>query len=255
MVRSVPIQMSAKGDLRRSFIERRLKSLRTRTCGLHCLLTQKGLRGRLRHPWTQGMNEWLNNKQARIENVGDDLEYAPTRPEMSVQEAGDDPHEVPPMVLDAEGGRDVDANPAAGFIGGLPTLHETDIICRVVVDSSNYENIYDEKTGEYLEPEEIKIGVENESNQMQDFQVKVDITPSGAGEKQLKIVRPRWVFTREPTPRPRAVRAPYVAQEHNNHKREDVSRGTPPLKIHRMTVSLAGTATGDSPAGKKLVGR
>ena len=105
--------------------------------------------------------------------------------------SADDPQEVPPMVLDHEGEVDVNMNPSAGFIGGLPTLHEADFICSVVVDSSNYENIYDEKTGEYLEPEEVKNGVESELNQMQDFQVKVDITPSEAREKQLKIVRSR----------------------------------------------------------------
>ena len=38
--------------------------------------------------------------------------YTPT----PVHEAADDPQEVPPMVLDAESGGDVNMNPNAGFI-------------------------------------------------------------------------------------------------------------------------------------------
>ena len=63
-------------------------------------------------------------KQARVQSAGDDFMHDELYTPTPVHEAADDPQEVPPMVLDAESGGDVNMNPNAGFIGGLPTLHD-----------------------------------------------------------------------------------------------------------------------------------
>ena len=151
---------------------------------------------------------------------------------------------------------DVSKNPGAGTIGGLPTLHEGELLCNISVEVSNYENVFDEKTDEHLEPEEVKWGVETELNQMNDFQVKYDITPQEGKLWGLKVIKSRWVYTRKPKPgNPKAVRARCVAQEHNIYKREDVSQATPPLKINRMVVSFAATGPAGGGPNKKLIGR
>ena len=139
-----------------------------------------------------------------------------------------------------DGGDTEMLDPNAGLIGGLTTLHEPELIAPIAVDEDVYSNIVDEKTGEWLEFEEVLEGINIELKQMEAFSVKQDITVAQAREMNLKIVNSRWIFTRKPRPgRPKGVRARCVAQEINYEKREDVSMCTPPLKTHRIIVSLA----------------
>ena len=139
-----------------------------------------------------------------------------------------------------DGGDTEMLDPNAGLVGGLTTMHEPELIASIAVDEDVYSNIVDEKTGEWLEFEEVLEGINIELKQMEAFSVKQDITVAQAREMNLKIVNSRWIFTRKPRPgRPKGVRARCVAQEINYEKREDVSMCTPPLKTHRIIVSLA----------------
>ena len=127
-------------------------------------------------------------------------------------------------------------------IAGLPTLHE----CAV----------YDERTGEALHDEDqVKEGRAKEMKQMETFGVKSDISYQGAKAKGLRLVRSRWVDTAKEINGKPGVRSRLVAQEVNTYKREDVSMGTPPLRVHRAVISHAATAKPGQSVSKKLVAR
>ncbi|CAE7690744.1 unnamed protein product, partial [Symbiodinium necroappetens] len=140
------------------------------------------------------------------------------------------------------------------IIAGLPTLHEWPaegdpgdavLLCAV----------YDDRTGEALNEDQVKEGRAKEMKQMETFGVKSDISYQEAKAKGLRLVRSRWVdIAKEITGKP-GVRSRLVAQEVNTYKREDVSMGTPPLRVHRTVISHAATAKPGQSVSKKLVAR
>ncbi|CAE7244466.1 unnamed protein product [Symbiodinium sp. CCMP2592] len=111
-------------------------------------------------------------------------------------------------------------------IAGLPILHEwrvePDLLTTVLAAT------YDERTGELLDEED-------------------DISYQEARSKGLRLVKSRWVDTaKEINGKPGEV---------NTYKREDVSMGTPPLRVHRAVMSHAATAKPGQKVSKKLVAR
>ena len=114
---------------------------------------------------------------------------------------------------------------------------------------------YDERTGEALETSEVYKGRDKELTKMESFNVKNDITYAEAKAKGLRLVRSLWIDpAKELDGKPR-VRSRLVAQEVNTYKREDVSMGTPPMRVHRAIVSHAATARPGQKQSRKLVAR
>ena len=77
---------------------------------------------------------------------------------------------------------------------------------------------------------------------MESFNVKNDITYAEAKARGLRLVRSRWIDTAKEIDGKPGVRSRLVAQEVNTYKREDVSMGTPPMRVHRAIISHAATA-------------
>ena len=132
----------------------------------------------------------------------------------------------------------------------LPTLHEWPsegdpgdavVLCAV----------YDERTGEALDEGQVKEGRAKEMKQMETFGVKSDISYQEAKAKGLRLVRSRWVDTAKEINGKPGVRSRLVP----TYKREDVSMGTPPLRVHRAVISHAATAKPGQSVSKKLVAR
>ncbi|CAE7467666.1 RE2, partial [Symbiodinium natans] len=115
--------------------------------------------------------------------------------------------------------------------------------------------VYDEKTGKLLDPEKVKIGRMKEMTKMESFGVKGDITYDEAKAKGLRLVKSRWIDTEKEIEGKPGVRSRLVAQEVNTYKREDVSMGTPPIRVHRAVISHAATARPGESKSKKLIGR
>ena len=91
---------------------------------------------------------------------------------------------------------------------------------------------------------------------MEEHEVKKNISWEEARRQGLKIVRSRWVDGWKPLPNdPNGVRSRCVAQEINDHERDDVFSGTPPLRVHRMILSAAATAKKGRTSRRKLIAR
>ena len=140
------------------------------------------------------------------------------------------------------------------IIAGLPTLHEWPVegdpgdavlLCAV----------YDERTGEALNEEQVREGRAKEMKQMETFGVKNGISYQEAKAKGLRLVRSRWVDTAKEINGKPGVRSRLVAQEVNTYKREDVPMGTPALRVLRAVISHAATAKPGQSVSKKLVAR
>ena len=102
---------------------------------------------------------------------------------------------------------------------------------------------FDERTGQPLPLNKVKTARARELSKMEEHEVKKDISWDEARRQGLKIVRNRWVDGWKPLPNdPNGVRSRCVAQEINDHERDDVFSGTPPLRVHRMILSAAATA-------------
>ena len=91
---------------------------------------------------------------------------------------------------------------------------------------------------------------------MEEHEVKKNISWDEARRQGLKIVRSQWVDGWKPLPNdPNGVRSRCVAQEINDHERDDVFSGTPPLRVHRMILSAAATAKKGRTSRRKLIAR
>ena len=117
------------------------------------------------------------------------------------------------------------------------------------------EKFYDERTGEALETSEVCKRRDKELTKMESFNVKNDISYAEAKAKGLRLVRSRWIDTAKEIDGKPGVRSRLVAQEVNTYKREDVSMGTPPMRVHRAIVSHAATAKPGQKQSRKLVAR
>ena len=116
--------------------------------------------------------------------------------------------------------------------------------------------VLDERSGEVLEPDKVKKARGRELEKMETHGVEKDIRLSEAKSRGLKIIRSRWVFVKKALPEdPQGVRSRCVAQEINMGPRDDVFAGTPPLWVHRMVISLAGTHRKRERRGQRLIAR
>ena len=113
---------------------------------------------------------------------------------------------------------------------------------------------YDERTGEPLETSEVYKGRDKELTKMESFNVKNDITYAEAKAKGLRLVRSRWIDTAKEIDGKPGVRSRLVAQEVNTYKREDVSMGTPLMRVRRAIISHATAKPGEKQS-RKLVAR
>ena len=154
--------------------------------------------------------------------------------------------------------RGADGPPAEGeeeeFVAGLPTIH----VCSIITEEPPDEvrrKYFDERTGEELDQEMVKKGREKEMDKMKAFEVKSDISYEEARKKGLRLVKSRWIDTAKEIEGKPGVRSRLVAQEVNTYKREDVSMGTPPVRVHRAVVSHAATARPGQKESRKLVAR
>ncbi|CAE6969798.1 unnamed protein product [Symbiodinium sp. CCMP2592] len=146
------------------------------------------------------------------------------------------------------------------LMGGLPTLHEKgewEPLFAYPLDGRVEElGAYDERTGQPLPVDKVKTARGRELDKMEEHSVKKDISWEEARRQGLKIVRSRWVDGWKPLPNdPNGVRSRCVAQEINDHERDDVFSGTPPLRTHRMVLSAAATAKAGRTNRRKLIAR
>ena len=145
------------------------------------------------------------------------------------------------------------------MVAGLPTMHVAAMVIsdRMIASAAKEleKPVYDEKTGKLLDPEKVKIGRMKEMTKMESFGVKGDITYDEAKAKGLRLVKSRWIDTEKEIEGKPGVRSRLVAQEVNTYKREDVSMGTPPIRVHRAVISHAATARPGESKSKKLIGR
>ncbi|CAE7337188.1 unnamed protein product [Symbiodinium sp. CCMP2592] len=146
------------------------------------------------------------------------------------------------------------------LMGGLPTLHEKgewEPLFAYPLDGRVEElGAYDERTGQPLPVDKVKTARGRELDKMEEHSVKKDISWEEARRQGLKIVRSRWVHGWKPLPNdPNGVRSRCVAQEINDHERDDVFSGTPPLRTHRMVLSAAATAKTGRTNRRKLIAR
>ena len=154
--------------------------------------------------------------------------------------------------------RGADDPPAEGeeeeLVAGLPTIH----VCSIITEEPPDEvrrKYFDERTGEELDQEMVKKGREKEMDKMKAFEVKSDISYEEARKKGLRLVKSRWIDTAKEIEGKPGVRSRLVAQEVNTYKREDVSMGAPPVRVHRAVVSHAATARPGQKESRKLVAR
>ena len=144
--------------------------------------------------------------------------------------------ESPSRKREAEG---PPAAPEEEMVHGLPTIHDASLPTEAEEKEVKF---YDERTGEALETSEVYKGRDKELTKMESFNVKNDITYAEAKAKGLRLVRSRWIDTAKEIDGKPGVRSRLVAQEVNTYKREDVSMGTPPMRVHRAIISHAATA-------------
>ncbi|CAE7038143.1 unnamed protein product, partial [Symbiodinium sp. CCMP2592] len=120
------------------------------------------------------------------------------------------------------------------LMGGLPTLHEKgewEPLFAYPLDGRVEElGAYDERTGQPLPVDKVKTARGRELDKMEEHSVKKDIS---------------W----------EEARRRCVAQEINDHERDDVFSGTPPLRTHRMVLSAAATAKAGRTNRRKLIAR
>ena len=141
-------------------------------------------------------------------------------------------------------------------MAGLPTIHDCKIVASLPTEAEEKEvKFYDERTGEALETSEVYKGREKELTKMESFNVKNDITYAEAKAKGLRLVRSRWIDTAKEIDGKPGVRSRLLAQEVNTYKREDVSMGTPPMRVRRAIISHAATAKPGEKRSRKLVAR
>ena len=145
-------------------------------------------------------------------------------------------------------------------IGGLLTLHykgEWEPLSSYPLDGKVEElGVFEERTGQPLFLDKVKTARARELSKMEEHEVKKDISWDEARRQGLKIVRSRWVDGWKPLPNdPNGVRSRCVAQEINDHERDDVFSGTPPLRVHRMIFSAAATAKKGRTSRRKLIAR
>ena len=140
-------------------------------------------------------------------------------------------------------------------IGGLPTLHdkgEWEPLSSYPLDGKVEElGAFDERTGQPLPLDKVKTARARELSKMEEHEVKKDISWDEARQQGLTIVRSRWVDGWKPLPNDSRC----VAQEINDHERDDVFSGTPPLRVHRMILSAAATAKKGRTSRRKLIAR
>ncbi|CAE7276044.1 true, partial [Symbiodinium sp. CCMP2592] len=139
------------------------------------------------------------------------------------------------------------------LMGGLPTLHEKgewEPLFAYPLDGRVEElGAYDERTGQPLPVDKVKTARGRELDKMEEHSEE-------ARRQGLKIVRSRWVDGWKPLPNdPNGVRSRCVAQEINDHERDDVFSGTPPLRTHRMVLSAAATAKPGRTNRRKRISR
>ena len=159
--------------------------------------------------------------------------------------------ESPSRKREAEGPPEA---PEEEMVAGLPTIHDCMLVAALPTEGEEKEvKFYDERTGEVLETSEVYKGREKELTKMESFNVKNDITYAEAKAKGLRLVRSRWIDTAKEIDGKPGGRL--VAQEVNTYKREDVSMGTPPMRVRRAIVSHAATARPGQKRSRKLVAR